>query len=133
MICFLCLLVSFIFRYKGFNYYISNAYTNFFSPTIVLYSICIFVLFGNLKLSRDFSGLSNYTFYIYIFHTIILNVLYKLIGNCFKFDLINELNLMVLVFFLALICAVVYDKLLNKIDKQLTVMIDHWCLWKLFS
>lgn len=66
--------VTFIIRYRGFSYYLFNAYTNFFSPTIVLFSLILFYIFRNVHISFSCNWLSCQTFYLYLFHTFVIEV-----------------------------------------------------------
>lgn len=72
IISIVCIIITYLWRVSGHNYYIADAYVNFFSPTIVVYSVCIFILFGMMGIKKDFSKLSAYTFEIYLFHTLVL-------------------------------------------------------------
>lgn len=84
--------VAFIARKNGLYYYIENAYTNFFSPMVVIFSICIFAFFGTISIRKSTQRLSEITFYVYLVHTLIMIVLYQIIerfqiqeGLCYLF------------------------------------------------
>lgn len=66
--------VTFIIRYMGFSYYLFNAYTNFFSPAIVLFSLILFYIFRGIHIPFSCNWLSQQTFYIYLFHTFVIEI-----------------------------------------------------------
>lgn len=70
--------ITFFVRYKGFTYYIFDSYTNFFSPTIMIASIAIYKAFLMINIKKNLSGISFYTFYIYIFHGIVYKTLFSI-------------------------------------------------------
>ena len=70
----LCIITAFLFRKSGYNYYTSNAFTNFFSPVIVIYSICVFKLFSQFHCCGNYAWLSKITFEIYLFHSAVLEL-----------------------------------------------------------
>lgn len=76
-----CLVVTFVVRLNGFNYYLVRADINFFSPTIVIYSICIFTLFGFLKIRINVYLISRYTFMIYVWHTLCMKLIKPFIDS----------------------------------------------------
>lgn len=109
----ICVAVTFVIRALGYNYYISKAYINFFSPSIVVYSICIFVLFGRIEVGRNWSRLSSITFEIYLFHMLILRGLAPLyIGFT---PLIGEFMMVTGTFIISLALAVGFRKLWKMI------------------
>lgn len=78
---FCAVLAAYYCRKAGYNYYISDAYTNFFSPAIVIYSIAVFSFFCFINVKRNCSALSGKTYYVYIYHTIVLIVVLKIVGR----------------------------------------------------
>lgn len=112
--------VTFVARYKGITKYLFNAYINFFSPTITIAAICIFKLFLNLNIKKDFSKLSGYTFYMYLFHTLIYKILHRFVIE--RLPLENELAKIAVLFVMttvaALICAVIYQKIWDILNKM---------------
>lgn len=104
-------LITFIIRYMGVSYYLFNAYTNFFSPTIVIASICIFAGFKQIDVKRDLSWLSGKTLYIYLFHAITYRAIFKLLGNIQgSLELIAIPAVVVMTFAVALGIAIIYDR-----------------------
>lgn len=125
-------LLAYIVRRNGFNYYIEQPYINFFSPAIVLYSVAIFVYTGTVSVKKDFSWLSRQTFYIYIFHTPILTILRNVIH-------ISELPAIfvytVLTFLIALVVTVLFDQVWSTICDR-TGLFEKWkklYLWRFLS
>lgn len=41
----LSIILAFVARYLGVTYYLFDAYTNFFSPAVMVYSLSLFYLF----------------------------------------------------------------------------------------
>lgn len=105
--------LTFIARYRGSTYYMDNAYTAFFSPFIVVASICVFAGVKNIKVDRDVSWLSNKTFYIYMFHSVIYTVLVRRAWPIFgaKHDSFQIIVIAALTFILPLLVSIVYDSL----------------------
>jgi len=129
-------LLAFAVRYLGVSYYLFNAYTNFFSPFIVIASICVFTGFKQIDIQKDFSWLSGMTFYLYVFHSITYNAVFKMIKMLGNVKGLQEIFAIVFVsaatFFIALGIAVVYD----KFWKSQTKWRDKWYslkLWKNLS
>lgn len=110
-VAFVMFLVTFFVRSMGVSYYLFDAFTNFFSPTIVIASICIFAGFKQIDVKSDLSWLSGKTFYIYLFHTIIYKLLFKLIGHINGYlELIVIPTIVIITFVIALGIAIIYDK-----------------------
>lgn len=103
--------LTFVARYRGAMYYMDNAYTAFFSPFIVVASICVFAGVKNIRVDRDLSWLSNKTFYIYMFHSVIYTVLVRRAWPMFgtKHELLQIIVIVVLTFILSLLVSIVYD------------------------
>lgn len=105
--------LTFFTRFLGMGkYWLFNAYTSFFSPTITVASICIFIGVKQIEIKKDFSWLSGKTFCIYVFHTIVYNAIFNIIENI-NFEVGAELGTILLVtiatFFVSLVLAVIYD------------------------
>lgn len=113
------LMVVITFLYRQFissdSRYVIDAYTNFFSPTIIIFSISIFYFFCNIKIKFDLTKLSSYTFYIYIFHTIIY---YSIFNYCqfllTKNQFINIFVVTNLTFLISLFLSVIFKWFWNK-------------------
>lgn len=74
-------LAAFLVRYMGFDKYVFSAYASFFSPAVMLSSICIFIIFSNLHVSIGLEKLSGHTYYMYLFHTLIYLIIFFLLDN----------------------------------------------------
>ena len=135
LVSFASALVTYFWRKGGHNYYISDAHTNFFSPTIVIYSISVFILFNLLNTNRDYSKLSNKTYFIYLFHTIVLIAVSRLIER------IGIDNVIVKIIFISLltligayICGEVFRRLWFEFEKH--GLKEKWysmTIWKTFE
>ena len=103
---------TFIVRFWGFEYYLSDAYTNFFSPTIFVYSISVFMFVKGVNSKISWYRVSKYTFYIYLFHMFVLAFITKILGKYMR----NIMNIkaiifeIVITFIASFICAIIYDK-----------------------
>lgn len=114
-----CLMILITFFYRYFiriDYrYSVDPYTNFFSPTIIIYSICVFYFFCNLKLKLNLSKLSGYTFYIYIFHTVIYLFIFKYCNFLItKNQFVNIFIVTNLTFFISLLLSICFKWFWNK-------------------
>ena len=125
---FLC---TFFARYAGVKYYLSNAYTNFFSPFIVISSICVLAGFEKMAVKRDMSWLAGKTFYIYVFHSIVYTAVLELLTVAFgeNYIFFQLTIVVVMTFFVSLVIAVVYD-LFWKTKKSWK---EHWYNLKIWN
>ena len=104
--------LTFIARFMGATYYLSNAYTNFFSPFITIASLCIFAAVKNSNVKKNWSWLAGKTFYIYIFHTIVYTYIFDvfeslgIVGS----EIVRIFIISALTFLISLIIAIFYDK-----------------------
>lgn len=117
----ICFFITFAYRF--FNEVGEIAYdpfSSFFSPFIVLASLLIFIAFGNIKINRSFAKLSSRTFYIYMFHTIILTFLMFLLGNNTKLNpMIIILCVTIVTFVLAWLASIVFMKIWNVCERKI--------------
>lgn len=119
-LCFVSIAISYFWRRTGHNYYISNAFTNFFSPTVLFFSLCIFGLFGSMNFKKDVSVISGRMFYLYLFHTLILDILERLFGDLLPdFSGIVVLSLMTVT--MAYLLSIVFDFVWKRIGKALNL------------
>lgn len=104
-------LLAFVARYMGVTRYLFDAYTSFFSPCIVVASISLFAAFKQVRIGRDLSWISGKTFFVYVFHTLVYTVLFRVLpqvsGNR---ELVAIPVRVVLTFFIALGIAVAYGR-----------------------
>lgn len=103
--------VTFVMRFNGFSMF--DAYTSFFSPTIMMASLCIFAGVSRIEIKRDFSKISSYMFSVYLFHTIVMGELYFTMNEVFDIVMITLLT-----FAGALVCAVIYDGVWGVIRRK---------------
>lgn len=128
-----CIIISFVWRAMGNNYYIAKAYINFFSPTMALYSICIFTLFSTITVKKDLSKLAAFTFEIYLFHTLILKEVASAILNSNITPVIGVIVMTLGTFLVSLIIAIGFKKLWKKIISKMDRMVDGMKIWNLLS
>ena len=134
LIGFACVTVSYFWRKAGHNYYIANPYTNFFSPTVMVYSICVFIIFGSMDIKKNVSRISELTFYLYLFHTLVLGVLERIIGSHLP-DIpgivVLTIVTVVISYFLAIVFDSVWKKMISKRD--LKTKWNGMRIWRLFE
>lgn len=112
----------FIWRFIGHNnrMFVYEAYSNFFSPFIVIASICLFVIFTNIEINSNYSKYSKYTLYMYLFHTFVYQYLFRIIEQNMK---INELLKIIILFvgtvIISYLLSLVFDKLYSKLKTKL--------------
>lgn len=107
------IIITFLARARGLYFYISKWNVNFFSPTIIVYSLSMFSLFSLIDVKGDYSWLSSKTYYIYLFHSIVLSVLARVFDHCIKSEMISMMILTVATFLLALGIALVFERVWN--------------------
>lgn len=128
----LCLLISiamvgitWYIRYKGFILYTYVTYRNFFSPTIVVISIFVILFFKQVKISFNLSYLSRITFYMYLFHSIVLNGIYTMFMVRY-FETINELLAILIATIITIIMSLLIAIIADKIWMQLNILKQKW-------
>lgn len=112
--------ITFFYRFfTGSKTFAFNQYSSFFSPTVVLASIFIFIAFSNINIKANLKKLSDKTFYIYLLHTAIYKIIFMIIG---KLIIINEPIMIIIVtlttFVLSWVFATIYIKLWNICENK---------------
>lgn len=69
--------MAYLARKEGIHYWLFNPYTNFFSPMIAVYAVCMFKLFSKMTIKHTFF-ISDYTFFIYLIHTGVYEIVFHL-------------------------------------------------------
>lgn len=110
--------VTFVIRYEGYTRYLFDAYTNFFSPMIMLASILIFYGFSGIHIKRDFSKLASLMFYVYLFHTIIYRHVFAVTNVLFINEIFAIGEVTVLTFIIGGVFGYVYDRLWKLVWKN---------------
>lgn len=110
----LLVIVTFFVRYFGFSFYSFNAYRSFFSPSIVVISLLIFIIFCNGRISLSFKNTAKLTYYVYVFHTLVYTILMQFIGNP-----AHELRTIVFVFALTILISFTLAKLYSILWRYL--------------
>ena len=115
-----CIAITFVWRYLGHNNskLVVDAYTNFFSPTIAIYSICIFTLFTKIKVNNKFYSISKYTLYIYLLHTFVYSSLFSIIEKLNLDNLLKTFILAAITIFVSFVGSIVYKKLSELVFKK---------------
>ena len=119
LLCIGCAAVTYLWRKNGHYYYVENAYTNFFSPTVMVYSICIFSIIGSLDIRKDVSRLSERTFYLYLFHPLVLSILEILIGHQlsdFAGIAVLTITTIIISYLLSMAFDFIWKRMINKLD-----------------
>lgn len=117
--------LTWFIRYKGFTFYTNVTYRNFFSPTIVLFSMCMLIFFKNINVKAGLSYPSRLTFYIYLFHSITLNLVYFLIER-FVTARVNELILIAAATVSTLLLSLIPATAADHIWLRQTKLKDKW-------
>lgn len=127
----MCVAISFICRKFGLNYYTYNAYLTFFSPTVVIYSVNIFTLFSVLKIKKDYSNISSLVFFIYLFHTMIMQGLWPIINDIFINPIIGELMTGIATMIVSCFVSIMFRILWKRVEKSepINSFIDNMRLW----
>ena len=115
--------LTFFIRYiNGENMYSVNPYKSFFSPTIVLASIFVFLGFTNISFNHSLGKLPKRSFYIYLFHTIVYQSVFMILSDIV---LGNELVMILLVstvtFVVSFFVSIVFEWLLGLADRRLGI------------
>ena len=126
--------VTFWARAAGMNYYIENWSTNFFSPTIVLYSISVFAAFSaiGVKAGAGLCRLSKRTFFLYLFHTMVLILLHAAVKRKIGNELLAIALLTLLTFVLSLLLSVCFEKAWNFICVKFSLE-EKWKQMKIWK
>lgn len=114
LLCFVgsvvCIILTFFIRqFYSIGKYLWNPYVSFFSPTIVVASIFIFLTISNWNVKVSFGKLPHLLFYVYLFHTAIYQIIFsvlksKIIYNTF----ITILVVSMVTFLISFVVAVVF-------------------------
>lgn len=114
-----------LFLYRGitgFSRFSIDAYSNWFSPLIIIASICVFIAFSGIKIKINLGKLSGYTYVIYLLHTKVYIILLKLLEKFIPSVTGNYIVYIAIVTILALIIscvgAMVYDFLWSLLEKK---------------
>lgn len=113
----------------GFSKFSIDAYSNWFSPLIIIASICVFIAFSGIKIKASFGKLSGYTYVLYLLHTNVYIVLYVLTRRMFP-SLIEHYILCLIViamltFIISCIGAMIYDLLWSLLEKKFNIK-EKW-------
>lgn len=126
--------VTFWARAAGINYYIENWSISFFSPTVVLYSISVFIVFSAISKNggAGLYWLLKRTYFIYLFHTMIMMVLHYIIKQRIGNELLAIAILIILTFVLSLLSALCFEKAWNFICMKFSIeeKWKHMKIWK---
>ena len=135
LICIVCAAISYFWRFMGHNYYISSAYTAFFSPSIVIYSLCVFVFFGTMNIRKDLSRLSGLTFEMYLVHSFVIQMISPVIQKMISVALLAEAIIVILTIVISAILAMglrILCKVITK-NRKFTSLISGSKIWDLLS
>ena len=113
-----CICITYVARRLGINYYAYKAYVAFFSPTIIIYSVSVFILFGTIDISINSSWLAKRNIYIYAFHTAIMDFVYLPLKNMISNELIFIVMISVITYGLAVLIAIVMYKIVPQIGSK---------------
>ena len=99
--------------------YLWNPYSSFFSPFIATASVFLFMAVSNWSLKVSFGKFPNRMFYIYLFHTVIYEIIFIVLKDKIICNTILTIVLVSLfTFIISLIVSFVFIKIWNVIDKN---------------
>lgn len=107
---------TFIVRYRGLDYYLFDANRSFFSPSVVVMSLLIFITFCQTQVRRSLQGSATLAYYVYVFHTFVYTLLLEVLG-----DASHELRTIALVFLLTVVVSFAIAKLYASLWDHLVI------------
>lgn len=108
----LAISISFTMRYWGLTYYLTSPYSGFFSPSIVILSVVLFSFVLKCHVSADYSKIASLSFFIYLFHTIILRFITFVLDPYIEFnEIFKVLIITIIVLIISAIAGSLYQKL----------------------
>lgn len=119
-----------IFYIKGMNSFTANFIQGNFNPLIVFSAIMFFSAFSNLTVKRQFSKLSEITLYIYLFHVIPCDIIFKICRYLGIVDNINP-NIVIVIgtifcFIVSLMLSKIWLKIWSHVKEKLERKIDEF-------
>lgn len=121
-----------LFVYRGITGFLRfsiDAYSNWFSPLIIIASICVFIAFSSIKIKINLGKLSGYTYVIYLLHTNVYIVLYVLTRRMFPSLIENYILCLIVIamltFIISCIGAMIYDLLWSLLEKKFNIK-EKW-------
>ena len=116
--------IHYFFSKKGMDSSMINVIQGNFNPLIILASIFIFLGFAKLNIKKDFYKLSSLTLYIYIFHVIPCDIIFKVIRYLGYLNYVNPNIVIVFGTIFVLILSILFSKIwlmiwniINKNDR----------------
>lgn len=126
----ICYVLLFVCRgITGFSRFSIDAYSNWFSPLIIIASICVFIAFGGIKIKTNLGKLSGYTYVIYLLHTkvyiILLMLFEKFIPSVTGNYIVYIAIVTILAFIISCVGAMIYDSLWSLLEKKFNLK-EKW-------
>lgn len=118
----LAITIAFIARFQGVKTFLFATHTSFFSPAIIIFSLCVFWLVSGIKVKKDYSKLGRLTFYVYLFHRTVYLALTNL-NVVERFPFLSKVAIITVVttiisYIISWIFYMLYDELFLKKVKQ---------------
>ena len=89
------------------------------SPLSVIASICIFIGFTNINITQNFSVISNLSYYVYLIHAGVLDIIFKNFPKLVNYNSIIMIPLLtIIVYFISLILSMILNKIYKNKPKQ---------------
>ncbi len=99
--------------------YLWDPYSSFFSPFIAIASVFFFMAISNWKLRIKFGKFPNLMFYVYLFHTVIYEIIFIVLKDRIIYNtIITILLVSIVTFIISLIASFVFIKVWSFIDKR---------------
>lgn len=131
----ICAAASYFFRMYVSNYYSHKAYASFLSPTTCIMSICVFIIFGTTEIKENSGWLAQKTFFIYLFHTFWIDIIYKALQLNEIPELLNLVICVLLVFIASLICSTIFEIMWGYIIHRTRIIerMNNSSIWTVFE
>jgi surface polysaccharide O-acyltransferase-like enzyme len=119
----LFLVITYLIRQTfGIDKYLWNPYSSFFSPTIAIASVLLFFAIRNVNLKLSFGKLPNLMFYVYLFHTLVYQMIFLVIKDRIIYNtIITILVISVATFVISLIISVVFVRIWKICEKNIKI------------
>ena len=99
--------------------YLWDPYSSFFSPTIAIASVLLFIAIRNVNLKLSFGKLPNLMFYVYLFHTVVYELLFVVIKDRILYNkIITILVISVVTFVISLVISLAFDRIWRISEKK---------------
>lgn len=109
----LFLVITYLIRQTfAIDRYLCEPYSSFFSPTIAIASVLLFIAIRNVNLKLSFGKLPNLMFYVYLFHTLVYQMIFLAIKDRIIYNtIISIMVISIVTFVISLIISLVFVRI----------------------